>query len=102
MRYGLALFSVLFAAACGGEDAAAVDLAAAIDRDVFVQTYVELRLEALDNSATVITKAELDQILNERAVSEEELRHFVEVHGADVEYMRDLWKEIEDQIDRDE
>ena len=89
----------LLLAACGGEssgpDPAAAD---AIDRELFVETMVELRMEALDNTPMVITEQEKAEILGERGLTEEDLRVFVETHGKRLEYMRDLWADIEARV----
>ncbi len=98
MKVVWGLAGVLLFAACGEEGASAIDEDGIIDREVFVQTYVELRMESFDNIPRVITDGERDVILEERGVSAEELRLFLTVHGPDVEFMRDLWAEIEGQI----
>lgn len=98
MKSRFGLVGALLLAACGGDDAPEVDAEDLIAGDVFVQTYVELRMESFDNTPRIITTGERDRILQAHDVSEEELRLFLEVHGPDVEYMRDLWAEIEAQI----
>lgn len=98
MRAAYALAGVLLFAACGEKGAPAIDTEGLIDRELFVQTYVELRMESFDNTPKIITIGERDAILDERGVSEEELRLFLEVRGSDVAFMKDLWAEIEAQI----
>jgi hypothetical protein len=95
-RFGLAY--VILVAACGGQGDTATDATAPISRDLFVQTYVELRMESFDNTPRVITDAEKDVILAERGITDEDLRHFIQVHGSDLPFMRDLWADIEAQI----
>jgi hypothetical protein len=98
MKIGIGLAGVLLIAACGGEGASATDAGGAIERELFVQTYVELRIESFDNSPQIISDGEREQVLTERGVSDEELRHFLDVHGSDVVFMRDVWADIEAQI----
>jgi hypothetical protein len=98
MRAGIAMALVLASMACGGSTETATSSTETIPRDVFVQAYVELRMEAFDNTPKIITNAEKDLILNQRGISEDDMRHFIEVHGPDLEFMRDLWADIEAQI----
>lgn len=98
MNAVVGLAGVLLLAACGGEDASAIDREGLIEREVFVQTYIELRMEAFDNTPRVITEGERDAILEARDVSADDLRSFVKYHGPNVAFMRDLWADIEAQI----
>jgi hypothetical protein len=67
--------------ACGG-DSAGSPSADLPDRNVFVATY-EARV----------------QTLSSHAVTEEQLLAFVEYHGGDLTFMRDLWNEVELSLD---
>ncbi len=69
-----------------------------IDREVFVAVYVDLRIDTLDNPGRRVDDAERDSVLVRHGVTEEQLFQFVEVHGTDVEYMRDLWADVEARI----
>ena len=40
-----------------------------------------------------------ERILGTHAVTGEQLEAFAEVHGADLEYMKELWNEIELRLD---
>lgn len=92
-RYAsLTLAVVLFA--CGGGDDAAT-----IDRETFVSAYVDLRTEALFNDSSRITDEERTQVLQQYGVTEDDLLAFADVHGRDVEYMRNVWDEIEERLD---
>ena len=78
---------------CGGgatdvpEDAA--------EREVFIETYVDLRATALTAGTTEIEAGVRDSILAVYGVTGEELVEFIDIHGEDVQFMGDLWGEIE-------
>lgn len=71
---------------------------ASVDRDTFVEIYVELRLAALEWESGRIPEAERDRILAEHGVSEDDLREFIEVHGRNVPFMNDVWNEVANRI----
>lgn len=72
---------------------------APIDRATFVETFVELRLAAIDAGSTSISEADRERVLSERGVSEDDLRAFIEVHGRNVPYMNEVWREIEEKLE---
>ena len=84
-------------AACGGDGGGAD--AAAIDRDTFVATYVDLRRASLDAGGGAIEAAERERILGEHGVTEEDLLRFADVHGPDVTYMRGVWDEVQARLE---
>jgi hypothetical protein len=87
------LLAVLFAvAACGGAEPQA------IDRETFVQTYVDLRKAALQNMDRQLKPTQRDEVLSRHGVSEEDLLGFVDVHGRDVDYMASVWGEVEARL----
>jgi hypothetical protein len=69
-----------------------------IDREDFIGTYVELRAAALRNSGE-LAEDQRERILSEHGVTGTDLTAFVEGHGPELEFMRDLWNEIETRID---
>jgi len=90
---GLAAAAVVVAAAgCGPE------VPETIDREVFVQTYVALRVAELRSPGAVIPDADRDSVLAERGVTEEDLVSFAEVHGGDPVFMEGVWTEIQNRI----
>ena len=93
-----ALVGLLLVASCGGETSSREAPDGVIERDLFVQTYVEIRMTALYNGSRTITPAQKEEVLAERGVSEDDLRLFIETHGPDLAYMRDLWADIEAEI----
>lgn len=71
---------------------------ATLDRSVFVATYVDLRVAALESEGAL----DVDRkraILSEHGVTEDELVEFAEVHGPDAPFMRDVWNEVGQKLD---
>ena len=66
-----------------------------IDRDTFIYTYVALSTADMENLDT------RDHILDSLSVTQQDLESFVIYHGEDVDFMADLWGEIQSQIDKD-
>lgn len=92
------LFTVAVAACGRGKSARAPAGGVAISREAFISTYVDLRLAALKDSAGVVTSAQRDRILSKHGVTSDDLLHFVEVHGEDVEFMQDVWNDVDTRI----
>ena len=74
-----------------------------ISRDAFVETYVALRLAALEESGgsevAPISPEARERVLDEQGVTSEELFHFVELRGGDVVFMQELWREVERRME---
>ena len=67
-----------------------------ISREVFVETYVGLRVAQLRGAfGDPLPPEERERVLAENGVTEEELLTFAEVHGADVTFMERLWEDVE-------
>lgn len=75
--------------------------ASTVDRETFIRVYVELRASALDSEDATLVEAARERILQRHGITAEELVAFADAHGADVEFMRDLWEEIETRLDVD-
>jgi len=73
--------------------------AAGISRGAFVDTYVELRVAALRTEVGDLPDSARSRILTERGLTEGDLLDFVAARGADFVFMRELWNEIEQQLD---
>ena len=74
---------------------------ATIDREVFVETYVALRVAQLRGSGgDPLPAEERARVLAERAVTEEELLAFVEAHGRDPQFMERLWQDVEARLEQ--
>jgi hypothetical protein len=69
-----------------------------IDRETFVATYVDLRLAALGTPDMVVPDEQRAEILARHGVDGESLLRFADVHGRDVDYMSELWNEVDEQI----
>lgn len=72
-----------------------------MQRETFIQVYVELRAAALGHDDATVTDAERERILSSHGVAAEDLVTFAEVHGRDPAYMRDVWNEIEERLNVD-
>lgn len=91
---GCGLLFLLFA--CGGEQAP--EAAGTISRDVFVGTYVELRTAALHSPDGRVGPEARAEILAANGVTEADLLEYVDVHGARVQFMVEVWAEIDDTL----
>lgn len=91
-----ALVALAFVVACGGSD-----VPATIERDAFVQTYADLRVAAVQTDSQRISMSARDSILAAHGVTAGDLELFAEVHSADLDFMRDVWNDIERLMDRE-
>lgn len=73
----------------------------AIDREVFIATYVDLRVAALETDSVRLADTQRTEILTRHGVTEAELVDFTRVHSAELEFMREVWNEIEVRMDRE-
>ncbi|MDX1647784.1 MAG: hypothetical protein R3304_11625 [Longimicrobiales bacterium] len=71
-----------------------------IDRETFIDAYVELRVAALDTDSQRVAAADREAILQRLGVTEDDLLRFAEVHGGELEYMREVWNEVELRLDQ--
>jgi len=95
--YGFALAALLAPGACGGEPAVET-----VDRDVFVQAYADLRISALMTDSQRVSMPARDSILEGHGVTPEDLEVFAEVHSHDLEFMRDVWNDVELLLDKEQ
>lgn len=70
-----------------------------IPREKFMEAYIELRITGLKAEGQEMTLTMRNRVLDSLGVTEEELLHFVDVHGTDVGYMRSLWEEVDSVLD---
>ena len=82
--------------ACGGEQAP--EAAGTIPRDVFVGTYVELRMAALHSPDGRVSPEAKAQILEARGITEDDLLDYIDVNGVRVQFMVEVWAEIDDTL----
>ena len=67
-------------------------------RETFIGAYLALRSEAMSSGSTEMEDRVRDSILTIYDVTAQELLDFIDTHGEDVEFMRDLWTEIETRM----
>ena len=85
------------AAGCGWELPGG-DRDGTVDRETFLVAYVDLRVAALQGPEEELGREDRDRILNEHGVTREDLLDFVEAHGRDVDFMKELWDEARQRI----
>ncbi len=91
---------LLTAAACGDDGATPPpDEAGTIARETFVEVYVDLRIAALRSEGRTIDAATRERILSRHDVTRDDLLEFVDVHGENPRFIRDVWGEVEARID---
>ena len=91
---GVGFLIMLLASACS--NATADDV---IDREAFIQTYVDLRVAALKTEAQRLSDEERAEVLTRTGVTADDLVRFAEVHGRDLDFMRDVWNDVELRMD---
>lgn len=101
--------TLLLSAACGdggsgpsSGDGRSPEEVETISRETFVSTYVDLRTTALRRGREAVTEEERREVLERHGVTEDDLLEFVEVHGEDVDFMRELWEEVDRRIREEE
>jgi hypothetical protein len=85
--------SVSCAASTGGSEEA-------IDQEVFIQAYVDLRITALDTDSQRLAQPDREEILARHGVTDIDLEYFVTANTDDVAFMRDVWNEVGKRMDR--
>ncbi len=76
----------------GGTTEVAEDTAG---REAFIGAYLDLRTAALLSGTTDLGDEVRDSILAAHDVTGQDLIDFIDLHGEDIEFMRDLWTELE-------
>ena len=94
---GLTTVVLAVAAACSWGD---TNGGSSIDAEVFIQTFVDLRISALDTDSQRLAPIDREAILAEHSVTQADLTHFADAHGDDLDFMRDVWNEVELRMDR--
>ena len=92
----IALFLGVASGACGANTPN--EVVDTIDRETFIEVYVDLRSVALRKTSCKVNAVERDSVLAMHEVTEENLRLFLEVYHTEVEFMRDLWNDVEARI----
>jgi hypothetical protein len=91
----LALLATAVLACSGGSAAPEVDT---VSREAFIEAYVGLRTVGLRAPQQLLPEEDRERFLSDPGVSQDELFTFIEVHGTEVDYMRDVWNEIEERL----
>ncbi len=92
---GPLLALVLCACSAGGP----AEAGEPIDRETFIATFVDLRATALRSDERVLSDDARAEVLERHGVTAEDLLRFADAYGRDVELMRDVWNEVEVQLD---
>lgn len=98
-RHSLLLLTLCAApllAGCGDPDE---EIEGIITREEFVQAYSELRVSALREEGGDIALEDRDRILAELGLTPQDLMDFVEVHGRDMDYMQEVWEEVDNNLE---
>ncbi len=90
--------AVIIASACASGPSEVPIPADLLDRDAFIEALLELRMGALDNAAWEMRVSERDSILSARGLTAEDIEEFVEFHGRDVMFMKDLWEDVDARL----
>ena len=67
----------------------------ATGREAFIGAYLDLRTAAVNSETTEFGDEFRDSILAAYDVTGQDLLAFIDTHGEDVEFMHDLWAELE-------
>jgi len=92
-----ALAIVCVAAACGEREQPA-DLTGVIERETFIDTYVDLRVAAVTSPEFRISSERRAEVLARHGVDSEALIRFADAHGRDLDYMAAVWSEVETRL----
>ena len=93
--HAVALLLLVLSVGCSTSDSGGN----AIDREVFIETYVDLRISALQTDSQRLAVLDREAILAEHGVVATDLTHFATTYSDDVLFMRDVWNEVESRMD---
>ncbi len=98
-RYRPLIASIVVMTLCWSCSGGATDIPEdTVGREAFIGAYVDLRAAALSSGTTEIEGEVRDSILAVYGVTGEELLVFIDTHGESVEFMSELWSEIEGRL----
>jgi len=92
------LLAMLTLVACAAEGTGP-DSRDAVDREAFIASFVDLRVAALLSEDGHLTDDSRIEVLSSHGVTEGDLTVFVEVHGRDLDFMREVWNEVEIRLE---
>jgi len=70
-----------------------------IDREAFIETYVDLRVAALETETRQLSDEGRAEVLTSSGLTADDLVRFAEAHGRDLDFMRDVWNDVELRMD---
>lgn len=88
---------VVLSVACGG-DAQGPAPADVIERETFIETYVDLRVAAVSANEFRVSAEQRADILARHGVDGDDLLRFADAYGGDLDYMNEVWTEVETRI----
>jgi len=91
IRISLCLTAALMAGGCRAE----APEANGIPRQAFVDAYVDLRIAAIEGGGSTIAPEQRDEILARHGIDQDGFLGFADVHGSDLEYMNEVWADVE-------
>jgi hypothetical protein len=89
---------LLLVSACGGEEEV-VPVPGVIDRETFIGAYVDLRTQTLEGAEVSLPQEERDRILAAHGIDADDLMGFVDAYGRDLDFIAEVWNEIEQRLD---
>lgn len=89
---------LLTLSACGAEEEVVV-VPGVIDRETFIEAFVDLRVQTLESSQIHLTTEERDRILASHGVDAEDLVGFVDAYGRELDYINHVWSDIAQRLD---
>ena len=93
------VFSIVALTLCGSCGGGATDMSEDTPgREEFIGVYLDLRTAGLGLETASLEDEVRDSILSGYGVTAQDLLDFVDTHGEDVEFMRDLWTEVETRM----
>lgn len=98
-HHPLILASIVAATLCGACMGGATDVPEdTVAREGFIGAFLDLRIAAVYSETADIGDDVRDSILTVYGVTGQDLVDFIETHGEDVEFMNDLWAEVEARL----
>jgi hypothetical protein len=70
-----------------------------IDRETFISVYVDLRAAAIQSPDLELSDEARLEVLARHDVDEDNLIGFVDAYGRELDYMSELWAEVERRIE---
>lgn len=91
----MALVGAFASVACGSDGSGPT----LIERDVFIDAYVDLRVAALRTDSQRIAHEDRVEILSRHGITDQDLLDFADVNAGRLDFMRDVWNEVEVRLE---